>query len=220
MVRPAVRRCGAVLTAVVACLAGVARADDVATWLDVASESPIDHAVMVRGPFDDAHRKVQLAGPVGVVAAGSDGFRAVYAIVDPGAEPPRSVQVGANSTPLRLGPPAFLLVPARRLREGATATDAPAGVHEARPIIDPPDAVDGAAAGRPTLLCLPVDYRHHFERMPVTDAGRGLLVRGARPGERTDAPIDVADDFGLHRLSVRGTCRDAAWMPVKAQSAR
>ena len=215
-------RCGAVLAAVVACVAGIGRGADGTIWLDVVAHAPIDHAVTVRGPFDDSHRKVRLAGPVGVVASGTDSCHAVYAVDAEAAraEPERRAAVGTAALPVRLGPPAFLLVPARRLRDGEPASDAPAGVYEARPIIDPPDTIDGAPAGRPTLLCLPVDYRHHFERVPVADADRGLLLCVPRAAERTDASIRTADDFGLHRLAASGTCRDGAWVPVRAPAAR
>ena len=216
------RRCNAVLAAVVACAAGIAHGADGTIWLDVVAQAPIEHGVTVRGPFDDSHRKVQLAGPVGVVAIGSGSCHAVYAVDAEAAraEPERSAAVGTAAVPVRLGPPAFLLVPARRLCDGEPATDAPAGVYEARPIIDPPAAIDGAPAGRPTHLCLPVDYRHHFERVPVADAHRGLLVCAPRAAERTDASIRTADDFGLHRLTAGGTCRDGAWVPVRAPASR
>ncbi|MFM7107339.1 MAG: hypothetical protein ACKOZU_01820 [Planctomycetaceae bacterium] len=212
----AIHRRGAVLAAAVACAAGAARGDDAVTWRDVVAEAPIDHAVTIRGPFDDAHGKVQLVGPVGVAASDAGPCFTAYAVAARGDEPARMVPVGAAAVPVRLGPPAFLLVPARRLRDGGPATDAPAGVYEARPILDPPEAVAGvpATAGRPTHLCLPVDYRHHFEQVPVGDAGRGLLLCAARDADRADAPIDVADDFGLHRLAAAAACRDAAWVPV------
>ena len=47
-------------------------AADAWTWLDVAADEPIDHAVMIRGPYEDAHRKTRLRGPVAVVTADGD----------------------------------------------------------------------------------------------------------------------------------------------------
>lgn len=218
--RTAFLRCSAVLATAVACAAGIARGADGMTWLDVAADAPIDHAVTIRGPFDDAHRKVQLAGPAGVAAAGDGPCHAVYAVAAPNAAPEREAMVGPAAVPVRLGSPAFLLVPARRLRAGGPASDAPAGVYEARPIIDPPDSIDGAPAGRPTHLCMPVDYRHHFEHEPVANADRGLLVCAPREADRSDRPIHAADDFGLHRLAAGGTQRDAAWIRVRVPAPR
>lgn len=201
-------------------VAGEAFAADAWTWLDVAAEEPIDHAVMVCGPFDDAHRKVQLAGPVAV--ATSDGDEGpcftVYAVTTRGAESPRRVRVGTHQTLLAVGPPKFLLVPARRLRNGEQATEPPSGVYEIRPVLEPPAMLDGGpeTAGPPAYLGLPVDYRHHFERIKVADADRGLVISSASdlaPGLQMAA---VADDFGIARVAARGTGRVAVWLPVEA----
>lgn len=206
-------------TVVVACAAAVGRAADTWTWIDVVAKVPIDHGVMVRGPFADAHEKVQLAGPVAVTAADADTGPCftVYAAAARDAEPERTARVGDAVVELRLGPPAFLLVPARRLRDGEPATEPPRGVYEARPILDPPDAIAGApeAVGRPAYLCLPVDYRHHFERVPVEAADRGLVIFTARDVAPGAAPLAAADDFGIARLTPRGTGRTAAWLPVR-----
>lgn len=206
--------CGVGLTAAAADVF----AADAWTWRDVAAEKPIDHAVMVRGPFDDGHRKVQLTGPVAVVT--SDGETAhwytVYAVTAHGDESPRTARVGTRQTPLALGPPAFLLVPARCLRNGEQATESPSGVYEIRPVLDPPP-LDGVSetAGPPAYLALPVDYRHHFERINVITADRGLVIASARdlpPGPEMAA---TADDFGIARLTARGTGRVAVWLPVE-----
>ncbi len=198
---------------------GVARAADAWVWRDVTAEAPIDHSVMVRGAFDDTHRKIRLAGPVAVTARDADAGPCftVYAVANRGDEPERTAQVGGGGEPLRLDSPAFLLVPARRLRDSEQASEPPHGVYEARPVLDPPAAIDGgpAAAGPPAYLCLPVDYRHHFERVPVTVADRGLVIFAAR-----DLPPDIArrataDDFGISRLAPGSTGRPVVWLPVR-----
>lgn len=219
MRRLTARRFQAWLAAAVASAAGVGLAADTWTWLDVAAEAAIDHGVMVRGPFDDSHGKVRVEGPVAVTSPGPDAgpCYTVYAAMDQDEEPERTARVGDGDVPLRLGPPAFLLVPARRLRDGGTATEPPRGVYEARPILDPPAALDGgpATAGPPAYLCLPVDYRHHFERVPVETADRGLVIFAARELAPGAAPVAAADDFGIARLRPRGTGRTAAWLPVR-----
>lgn len=216
------------LGALVACTAAAGlRADDL-TWLGVAADAPIDHAVMVRGPFADTHAKAHLVGPVAVVASGSGAGPCftVYAATAGGDEPERTAWVGVDAVPLRLGPPAFLLVPARRLRDGEPATEAPRGVYEARPVLDPPRAFAGAPAeaGPPTHLCLPVDYRHHFERVPVEAADRGFVIFAARDAAvaatQAEAPVAVADDFGLAHLVPRGDRRDGVWLPVRTAAPR
>lgn len=211
------------MIAVLACLtliavaAGDGLAADTWTWLDVAAEKPIEHAVMVRGPFDDAHRKTRLTGPVAMAATAADAGTCftVYATAVPGDEPPRTAVVGG--VPLRLGAPAFLLVPARRLRDGEPATDPPPGVYEARPVLEPPPAIDGGpdAAGPPAYLCLAVDYRHHFDRVPVTDAEQGLVVFAGGDRSAGGARTAAADDLGIATLAARGTARVAVWLPVR-----
>lgn len=206
----------AVLAVAIACAAAAAAGDDAPTWIDVVADSPLDHTVTVRGPFIDAHEKVRVTGPVGVTTSGAACFT-VYAVAARGDEPERAAMVGTREVPLRLGPAAFLLVPARRLRDGVPAPEAPGGVYEIRPLLDPPQAIDGMPepCGRPTHLCLPVDYRHHFERMPVADAARGLLVFAPRAAEPAAATMAVADDFGINRLAVRATRRDGLWVSVR-----
>ncbi len=199
---------------------GEGYAADAWTWLDVAAEEPIDHAVMVCGPFDDAHRKMRLAGPVAVAASDGDAGPCftVYAVTTRGDESPRTARVGSHQTPLAVGPPEFLLVPARRLRNGEQATEPPSGVYEIRPVLAPPAVLDGGpeTAGPPAYLGLPVDYRHHFERIKVADADRGLVISSTRdlaPGPKMAA---AADDFGIARVTARGTGRVAVWLPVEA----
>lgn len=208
--------------AVVACAAAEGRAADAWTWRDVGAQSPIDHGVMVKGPFADAHEQVQLAGPVAVTAADTDAGPCftVYAARPRGVEPERTVRVGAGDVELRLGPPVFLLVPARRLRDDGPAAEPPQGVYEARPVLDPPAGIDDgpADAGPPAYLCLPVDYRHHFERVPVAAADRGLVIFAPRDVVSGSAPLAAADDFGIARLTPRGTGRTAAWLPLRSDA--
>lgn len=211
--------------AVFVCVVAIAAATGVGfgseswTWRDVAAETPIDHAVMVRGPFDDAHRKVRLAGPVAVTVSDEDAGPcfAVYTLKAQRDEPQRTAQVGGGGMHLRLGPPVFLLVPARRLRNGEPAAKPPRGVYEIRPVLDPPAVLDAepSAAGPPAYIGLPVDYRHHYERVPAGAADHGLVVFAARDLPSGAAPVAVADDFGIARLAARDTGRAATWLPVR-----
>ena len=202
--------------------AAIGRGDDGPTWLDVVAETPVDHDVMIRGPFADAHEKVTLTGPVGFVAGGLDGGFAAYGATAAPDRDVRTARIGAADTEVRLGPVAFLLVPARRLVEGAPARDAGRGVYEVRPILDAPVAIDGvpAAAGRPTHLCLPADYRHHFDRVPVDAADRGLVVCAAAASGDRPAPVQIADDFGLNTLRPAPTARAGAWIDVRTGNPR
>lgn len=197
---------------------GVAPASDTCVWWDVAAEAPIDHAVMVRGPFDGMHREFQLAGPVAVMACDEDvgSCFTVYAVTAPSDEPPRTTRV-AGGEMLRLGPPAFLLMPARRLQDGAPAAEPPRGVYEVRPVLAPPAVIEEGpdAVGPPAYLCLPVDYRHHFDRVPVEVADRGLVIFATRELTPATARVATADDFGIARLAARGTGRTTAWLPVQ-----
>lgn len=215
---------GLALLAAAACCAGTGRAGDAVTWLDATAERPVDHAVMVRGPFASGHGKTTLVGPVGLVsvdeAPGAAPCFTAYRIVAPPDEPARTVGVGA-ATRLRLGPAEFLLVPAKRLADGPAAAADTAAVYEVRPILDPPDAIEGlAGAGRrPTHVGLPTDYRHHFERVPVTDPDRGLVVFAAAATDAAPAAIPIVDDFGTNRLVPGRTFRAGAWTAVRAGGA-
>lgn len=203
----------------IAVATGGVRAADSWTWLDVAAAAPIDHAVMVRGPFDDAHRKMRLTGPVAVTTSDEVGgpCYTVYAATSREDERQQTAQVGGGE-PLRLGPPAFLLLPARRVRDGEQATEPPRGVYEVRPLLDPRAVLDGGpqTMGPAAHLCLPVDYRHHFEHVPVEAADRGLVIFATQDLPPRPVPATVADDFGIARLTARGTGRTAVWLPVRS----
>jgi len=210
------------LGVVIASTATIGHGDDGTTWLNVVADTPVEHAVMIRGPFADSHEKVTLTGPVGFVASGRDGGFAAYGATAAPDRSARTARVGAAGVEVRLGPVEFVLVPARRLVEGAPARDAGRGVYEVRPILEGPAAIDGvpAAAGRPTHLCLPADYRHHFDRVPVEAADRGLVVCIAAAGGDRPAPVQIADDFGLNTLRPGLTARAGAWIDVRTGNPR
>ena len=244
---------------VIAVTTGGVRAADTWTWLDAAAAAPIDHAVTVRGSFDDGHRKMRLTGPVAVMTSDEVGGPCftVYAAISAEDERPQTADVGGGE-PLRLGPPAFLLLPARRVRDGAQATEPPRGVYEVRPLLDPRAVLDDGpdTMGPAEYLGLPVDYRHHFEHVPVEAADRGLVAFAAHElpladcetslpeqdatiadrenpwrfrrsaewnkvmddfshGQPDPVPATVADDFGIARLTWRGTGRAAVWLRVR-----
>ncbi|MFM9058863.1 MAG: hypothetical protein ACKOSQ_07060, partial [Planctomycetaceae bacterium] len=159
------------------------------------------------------------AGPVAVMAADADAGPCftVYAAQSRGDEPERSARVGDGDAELRLGPPPSRRAPARGLRDGGPAAAPPRGVYEARRRASPGARAPGgpANAGPPAYLCLPVDYRHHFERVPVEAADRGLLIFAAREMASGTAPLAAADDFGIAQLALRGTGRSTAWLRVR-----
>jgi len=222
MRRTTTRRWCRLLGVAIACSAGIGRGDDGPTWLDVVADNSVDHAVMIRGPFADMHEKVTLTGPVGFVADGIDGGFAAYGVADSADRDERTARLGADRAEVRLGPVEFLVVPAKRLVEGAPARAAGRGVYEVRPILDAPDAIAGvpAAAGRPTHLCLPADYRHHFDRVPVEAADRGLVVCASQAIEKRPPAVRIADDFGLNRLVPVGTRRAGGWIGVDTAAGR
>lgn len=194
-----------------------ARAGDAVAWLDAVAERPVDHAVMVRNRFASNHEQVTLQGPVAVVSAddtsGAAHWFTAYRIAATAAEPARTVAVG-DAAPVRVGPPEFLLVPAKRLADGPAPAAEANAVYEVRPILDVP-AADGASSvdRRPTHVGLPVDYRHHFERVPVAEPGRGFILFAAG-GANEPAAVAVVDDFGTNRLAPGRTCRGGTWVRV------
>jgi hypothetical protein len=220
--RRTTRRWCLLFGAAIAGMVAVGRGDDGVAWLDVVADSPVEHAVMIRGPFADAHERVTLSGPVGFVANGVDGGFAAYRVAGSADRVEHTARLNAARVQVRLGPVEFLVVPAKRLVEGAPARAAGRGVYEVRPILDAPDAIAAlpATAGRPTHLCLPADYRHHFDRVPVEAAGRGLVVGASQAIEPRPPPVRIADDFGLNRLVPAGTRRAGGWIDVDTAAGR
>lgn len=201
--------------AITAAIAPHGRCDGPATWLDVTPERPVDHAVMVRGPFQDAHDKVTVTGPVALVTIGPDAGSSftAYRVARPTDAEARVVGVGDPNRPVRVGPAEFVLVPAKRLDDGPPVAGCPPAAYEVRAILEPDTIETPACAGRPALVCLPVDYRHHFERVPVADPGRGLLLGPAGPANPA-AAIAVVDDFGTNRLTSGRTARSGEGIAV------
>ncbi len=197
------------------------RCEGSATWLDVTPQRPVDHAVMVRGPFQEAHEKLTVTGPVGLVTIGPDAGSAftAYRIERPVDAEARVVNAGEPGRPVRIGPAEFVLVPAKRLDDGPPPAGDRPGAFEVRAILEP-DAIDAAAcAGRPAFICLPVDYRHHFERVEVADPGRGLVLGPARPANH-GAAISIVDDFGTNRLTPGRTMRSGGGIAVTTGTGR
>ncbi|MCE9630290.1 MAG: hypothetical protein K8S94_06170 [Planctomycetia bacterium] len=205
------------------------RAAETVIWRDATPAAPLDHSVMVRSLFLPSHVRVHLDGPRALVmpapAADDTGTFNAYRITTVADEEPRVVGVAIDATKLedvRLGPAEFLLVPTRRLTDGAPQPTAE-HVYEARPILGEP-LLDGVAAaagqniGQPTHLCLPVDYKHHFERVKIRDAARGLVLFS--PSTATEeAAVSVVDDFGTNRLVPGTTSRAGVWVVVRAGAA-
>ena len=226
--------CGCRHAALVGLLLGAMAAggaSEPAIWRDATPATPIDHAVMVRNLFMTGHVKVPLEGPRALVtpdpAAKDTGSFNVYRITAVEPEEPRTVGVGIDPASLhevRLGPAEFLLVPTHRLTDGAAAAaELVESVYEVRPLLETPSldgiAAAGHAAGRPTHLCLAVDYKHHFERIRVRDANRGLLLFPPTAADEAAADISVVDDFGTNRLVPGNTIRAGVGVVVSVGAA-
>lgn len=206
---------------------GIGLAAETVIWRDATPATPLEHAVMVQSRFATSHVRVRLEGPSALVtpAAARDegGAFTVYRIAMAKDEEPRIVGVGIDATDLkdvRLGPAEFLVAPSRCLTDGSPQPMVES-VYEARrilgePLLDEVAAAAGHQSGAPTHLCLAVDYKHHFERVKVRDAARGLVLfspTGAAEATETTA-VSVVDDFGTNRLELSTMSRVGVWVVV------
>lgn len=167
----------------------------------------VTHSVMLRDSVTGDLRQRKLVGPVGlVIPASGDSCLGCYRI-EAAATPAAAGRLrltlpdGSEPVVVLVGPPRAALLPAQLLRNGPPAGEPGRVAYEERAIL----AVKGGPGDRWASVCLPVEYRHHFERLlPPADAAAFVLSKGINPAAAGEI-VGLVDDLGTSRIGFGDT---------------
>ena len=94
-----------------------------------------------------------------------------------------------------VGPPEAALLPAQLLRDGPPSGEPGQLVFERRKVL----AVEQGQAGDLAAVFLPVEYRHHFERLLPPENQTGFVVRQKAEAAGKDR-FGIVDDLGTNKV--------------------
>lgn len=162
----------------------------------------VTHSVMLRDSVTGDLRQRKLVGPVGLVLPSSGdsclGCYRIEAAATPAAAGRLQLTLpgGGNPVVVLVGPPRAALLPAQLLRDGPPAGEPGSVAYEERAILQ----VEGGSGDRWASVCLPVEYRHHFERLtPPAGAAAFVLSKGIDPVAAGEI-VGLVDDLGTSRI--------------------
>lgn len=167
-----------------------------------AVEQQVSHSVMLRDTLSGDLRRQTLLGPEGVVLpTDGDACLCRYRIDPPAADKPAGrllLEIPGQAEPAMVvvGPPRAALLPAQLLREGPPAGDPGTVVFVERKILK----IERGPADGLASVCLPVEYRHHFERLLPDDEAKGFVVQSAALKAAAAASFGIVDDLGTNQI--------------------
>ena len=174
-------------------------------WRAIAMvEQPVTHSVLLQDTVSGDLRRRNLVGPEALVmVAAGDACLCQYPIDPVAVEQPAGrfrLRLRGRSEPVIVvvGPPCAALLPAQLLRDGPPAGEPGQLVYEQRKIL----AVASGQGGDLAAICLPVEYRHHFERLQPGDQAAAFAVR--QPVEAAaEGSYGIVDDLGTNRITLK-----------------
>ncbi len=178
----------------------------------VGVEQQVTHSVLLQDSISGDLRRRTLIGPEGLVMpATGDACLCRYQIDPVAEEQPAGrlqLQLAGASEPVVVvvGPPRAALLPAQLLRDGPPVGEAGRTVYEHRPVL----AVERGQAGDFAAVCLPVEYRHHFERLQPGEDATGFVVRQAAVAATEDS-FGIVDDLGTNKITL-GASRQGLYL--------
>lgn len=162
----------------------------------------VTHSVMLRDSVTGSLRQRKLAGPFGVaLTASSDscltGYRIDAAVgTVPAGRLRLTLPGGGEPLVVLVGLPRAALLPAQLLRDGPPTGGLGNVVYEEREIL----TVENGVGDRWASICLPVEYRHHFERLrPPDDAAVFILSKAVKPAAAGEI-VGLVDDLGTSQI--------------------
>jgi len=199
-------RAGLIVAGFAAATAAADFPNATARWRTCAEvDQPVTHSVMLRDHFSGDLRRRKLVGPEGVlVAAAGDACLCRYAIEPaPPLDTPAGrlrLELPGAAAPLvvTVGPPRAALLPAQLLRDGPPMDDPGTVVFTEHRLLRIESGPDVAAVS----VCLPVEYRHHFERLIPGDEAVGFIVHPVAAEPATGSSFGIVDDLGTNRLQL------------------
>ncbi len=170
-------------------------------------EKPVEHAVLLGNAQNGRLRKKMLTGPTElVVSVVNDNCLVGYSIAsteDVDEKQYVKVWIAEESNPIKLlvGVARVVLLPGKILKDGPPQGEDIIEVYEVRDVIE-----DASIHGKKIdKICLPVEYRHHFERSEPMLNAKAYVYLEEEISERISSEMSIVDDFGVHRLTCQPT---------------
>ena len=166
-------------------------------------EKPVEHMVLLGNARDGALEKKLLTGPTElVVSVISDNCLVGYSIASTGDIDKKQyvrVWAGEESSSIKLivGAARVVLLPGKILKDGPPQGKELTEVYEVRDVLENV-SVYGQKIDK---ICLPVEYRHHFERSEPKPNAKAYVYLEEKTADQVSPQMSVVDDFGVHRLT-------------------
>lgn len=167
------------------------------------SELAVAHSVLLEDALGGDLRRRQLTGPTELLmSTSSDACFCGYAFDPrPADEPAGRIRLHlegvAEPVTVVVGPPEAALLPAQLLRDGPPSGEPGQLVFERRKVL----AVEQGQAGDLAAVFLPVEYRHHFERLLPPENATGFVVSQAAT-TASASRFGIVDDLGTNKVTL------------------
>ena len=171
----------------------------------VSVEKSVEHSVTLGNARSGLLRKQTLVGPVQLgVSVRNDNCLVGYEIASPDETTERyriKVWITKESKPIELvvGPVEIAFLPGKILQDGPPVGDESQVVYEVREVFEE----FGVASSMVKKICLPVEYRHHFERKVPPSRANPYVYIEKKNDDYAESNKSIVDDFGVHSLSCR-----------------
>lgn len=167
-------------------------------------ERPARHGVMLRDSFEQRLQRRILVGPEYLaLTPQSDECFCYYRIegADDSAEYMLRLRLHEQGEPktLTVGEPVAALLPGQVLRDGPPTSTAGKTAYQVRMVQE-----KKTARIRIQSICLPVEYRHHFERLELSDDAPAFGILDPAQVKRPEEVVGIVDDLGARRGKLDG----------------
>ena len=166
-------------------------------------EKPVEHSITLGNAQSGRLRTRSLNGPTQLgLSVVSDNCLVGYALASSDETTSRyhiKVWLTKESVPIELvvGPARSAFLPGKLLGDGPPEGDDITVVYEVRDVFESPSKSNFGIK----QICLPVEYRHHFERsVPPLDA-KPYVYLEKKGIDQAEPKKSIVDDFGVHSLS-------------------
>jgi hypothetical protein len=170
-------------------------------------KKPVEHSITLGNARTGRLRTQSLNGPIQLgLSVASDNCLVGYALASPDETLARyhvKVWLTKESSPVELvvGPVQSTFLPGKLLRDGPPEGEDIVVVYEVRNVFEEPSKSDLGLK----KICLPVEYRHHFERSVPPLGAKPYVYREKKGVNQGESNRSIVDDFGVHSLSCQAS---------------
>lgn len=164
---------------------------------------PVEHSITLGDAQDGRLRMRSLIGPTQLgVSVISDNCLVGYDLASPDEPTNRhriKVWLTKESKPIEIvvGPVQSAFLPGKMLRDGPPEGEDIKVVYEVREVLKESDTRNSTVK----KICLPVEYRHHFERSVPPSRANPYVYLEEKSEDQAEPNKSIVDDFGVHSLS-------------------